>query len=95
MLATETTKRHVTHKNHQNKKRLEGQDKGSNPWKMKCWSPLLMSACFFFREVRWYFISKKTFKRTDQMGIFSKQYMWRIKGGHGALKVFLTHRFYF
>lgn len=29
------------------------------------------------------------------MGIFSKQYMWRIKGGHGALKMFLTHRFYF
>lgn len=37
---------------------------------------------------------KKTFKRADQMDIFSKQYMWRIKGGHGALKMFLTHRFY-
>lgn len=29
------------------------------------------------------------------MDIFSKQYMWRIKGDHGALKMFLTHRFYF
>lgn len=41
-----------------------------------------------------FYFQKKTFKRADQMDIFSKQYMWRIKGGHGALNMFLTHRFY-
>lgn len=50
MVATGTRERHVTHRNHQNKKRLEGQDTGSNPQKMKCWSLLLMSAYFFFRS---------------------------------------------
>lgn len=73
-------------------KRWEGQGVSFNPWKMKCWSLLAIPAWSFFREVRWSFISKKPFKRTDQMGIFSKQYMWKIKRVHRALKTFLTHR---
>lgn len=67
----------------------KGKTHVPNPWKKKGWSLLLMQACFILSGQGMFYF-QKAFKRTDQMDIFSKLHMWRIKGDHGALKMFLT-----
>lgn len=52
MLGTDATKRYKTYINCQSKQKLEGQDTGPISHKMKYWSLLVISACFFFRDIK-------------------------------------------